>query len=663
MPYTVVIPADKVQAEDSIRFMLRQGLANRNPEAIRWWIAKWYMRGVRNFKDLNYQNGTIQISYMNAAGTLKFQYEDIVSKYQAQLGRLLGINLEPRVTKEGVSLEGMRKASIGQIVLTHNFPSPKVDQIQMEMMSTLLHYGTIALFPWTKDGNQINIEVAPPWELIPIPIDVDNPFKIRGLIRQKLVPLKWIQELPNTPAAKAPIYDEMESIEVPVGAIPAEGKNSFQGSVALGISEQTATTFITEAGGSKKARSPKSDDTKVKVVRVAEVWTKDSEGYWLDYILYAGGKVLYRADKSQEKKQFPPQIVSDILVGGFWGRSFIDTLIPLNSEMEDAIARQFQNVKDWDLYGLIYEPTTTGVPAKVMRGKDGLKRVRYEPDPISPDHKPYNIDIGKSGLLPAKIVEMGSSLQNSIANQPAELLGGGAPGRVDSASGLGFLFETSNVPLHPTAKQCARAMSNCYRVALDIMREQWEDDKVLDITHLDDAVAGINVNQETGSLTLAKNSIPHPDEVTVTVASEIPKSKEQMKIELKDALSMGIITPTEYRVKAREESLELPVGNEAEWQNWRRAKLENILLFGDGVTPGKMQYSDNDMHMIHLMVLLAFMAKPEFFLASPEVRTVFGKHKTEHEAGMGQLPDQIDYAEDAAAGAVGAVEGGPPPGV
>jgi hypothetical protein len=260
--------------------------------------------------------------------------------------------------------------------------------------------------------------------------------------------------------------------------------------------------------------------------------------------------------------------------------------------------------------------------------------------------------------LPAQIAKFGAEVQNQIANQPQELMGGGAPGRVDSAQGLGFLYETSNVPLTPTAKSLARAFADCYRVALDITRGLWGNEKVLDLTHLDDAIAGVKIDPQTGRLALTDNAIPHPDEVIVNVASAVPRSKEQMKLELKDALATGKITLTEYNIAARKESLDLPVGNEQEWQNYRRATLENIMLFGDGQQPGEVIVADHDMHEVHLMVMKPFMARPEYFLAHPKVREAFKQHHDEHMAGLGVTPEGMPLMDEAAEMSNMQMEGG-----
>ena len=55
------------------------------------------------------------------------------------------------------------------------------------------------------------------------------------------------------------------------------------------------------------------------------------------------------------------------------------------------------------------------------------------------------------------------------------------------------------------------------------------------------------------------------------------------------------------------------------------------------------------MHEVHLRVLQAFMARPEFYQASVAVREVFKVHYEAHLMLIGaQMPDQAPYPEDAA---------------
>jgi hypothetical protein len=342
------------------------------------------------------------------------------------------------------------------------------------------------------------------------------------------------------------------------------------------------------------------------------------------------------------------KVARDVVVGGFYGRSFIDQLIPLNTEAEYSLSSLFQAVSDFDLYGVLMWPASLGTPPDAHRGQDGIKRITFEPDYTTPELKPFP-------LLPQKLAKpqmdaalIAGSLMDKVANQPKEMMQGDAPGRVDSASGLGFLYETSGIPLTPTAKNVAEALSGIYRAMLGICKDIWPAEKVVSISSLDDSLAGIAFDMKTGEINLARNAIPSPDEVNINVASEVPVSKEQQKLELKEALDKGILTLDEYSFKVREMGLNSPVGNETAWQNYRRAKLENLALFGDGETPGKVIVSERDMHIIHQSVLNAFMARPEFYAASPKVRDKFTEHFDEHNVGLGILPEGMPPMEEAA---------------
>jgi hypothetical protein len=201
-------------------------------------------------------------------------------------------------------------------------------------------------------------------------------------------------------------------------------------------------------------------------------------------------------------------------------------------------------------------------------------------------------------------------------------------------------------------------VSGVYRSLLRILKDTWTDQKVVDVSSLDDSLAGIVLDAEAGTLSLSQNAIPMPEEVTITIASEVPISRAMQKAELKEALKEGRITQDEFNWTVRKQGLDIPVGDEIGWQNYRRAMLENILLFGDGDRPGKVIVSPNDLHRIHVQVLQAFMARPEFFSSAGAVRDAFDEHLQEHKGQMGVFPDALPYPEDIA----GAMMGQPPQG-
>jgi hypothetical protein len=667
----MVIPEDRKQSEAVIERMVREGKARRNAQAVNWWINHWYLRGAREFSDLNYDQGSVTIGYVGGDGSLKFQYEGIVAQYASQLGRLMAIDLSPVVRRKGISLDGLRKAGIGQTVLSAAFSDRKVETMKLDLFSTLLMYGTAGVVLWVENEDSMGIETVMPWEILPIPVSMSSPSNVRGLIRRRMVPKDWVRKLNSTVGGRSKKYNAMTSYEVPVGDMPEEVATRFGSyTAALGFSaESTSIRDVSQGkdyngtGRHYDGGKAKKDKTKMDIVELVEVWPFTPDGYLDEYIVQAGGQQILR-NKMDSLKHPPIAVARDTTVGGFWGRSYVGTLIPLNTEIEYALSSTFQALQDFDTYGVTMWPASAGTPAEADRGSDGLRKLLYEVDYTVPDQKPFNVQPAKMTPFHMKSVELGVQLNERIANQPQALMQGDAPGRVDSSQGLGLLFELSSVPLAPIAKSVSEAVSQVYRAAMGIARDTWEGSKVVDINNLDDGVAGVKLDAETGTMSLSENNIPHPDEVQITVSSAVPISDEQKKAELKDALEKGIITLREYQFKVREEGLNLPVGDEAAWQNYRRAKMENIILFGDGIKPGKIIPTDRDMDEIHLEVLKAFMAKPEFHLAEESVRKEFVSHYNYHEVGLGVLPEGMESPDEAAEMAMmGGGMGMPPQGM
>lgn len=660
MPYKFKLPKDtsanKMQVEEIFQYLVTSGRSRMNPVSINWYINHFYMRGLRNFTNINYGDGTLNASYLDESGVLKFRYEDIISKYQAQLGRLLSINLAPTVSRRGESLDGLKKASVAQVVLDSMFPQEKVTKLGLDAFPTLLQYGTIGFGLWVESQESMGIEIIPPWELIPIPIDVSAPTDVRGLIRVRYVPTDWVTSLSITPSKGKKVYKGMDDFKVPFGDLPADATGKFQGTASLttvggGFFVRSATSN-SQVETQWKGRKAKRDKTHTDVTLLVEVWTETTDGYLAEYLILAGSytnlNLLHRYDHSKQKYHMPIRVARDVIVGGFYGRSFVDQLLPLNTEAEYALSSLFQTISDYDLYGLLMWPASLGTPPEAHRGQDGVKRITYEPDYTTPDLKPFQIEPARMTKPQVEAALLAGGLMDKLANQPTEMLKGGAPGRVDSASGLGFLYETSAIPLSPTAKNVALAIAGVYRAMLGLCKDVWPNTKVVGISNLDDSLAGIDLDSETGEVSLAKNAIPSPDEVNINVASEIPVSKEQQKLELKEALEKQRIDLNEYEFQVRKKGLDSVVGNEVAYQNRRRAILENLSLFGDGEKPGKVIVSERDMHLIHKEVLDAFMARPEFYAASQEVRDKFIEHYEEHNIGLGIFPEGMENMEDAA---------------
>jgi len=653
-----IFPAEQKDAESTYKHLVDRGREVRAPYRTRWFRTYFYLQGLRNFV-LSFRRGTVQATWTDQQGRLKFVYEELLSRYQAQMGRLLGMDLTPRVLRKNESLDGQRAAAIDQAVLTHSFPASRVRKAQRALLPPFLCYGTVGLSLWENpnDRQEQDIRVIPPWLITPIPTVVANSSDIRGVIVRKRVAIEEIKTMFAGETAKRGALADVPRLSVHRADTPSEmGEVTAIGPAldAFLDDSEVPTVDTHSRDGSDKGKTDKMD-----VVWLGNVFLWDERDFMVEQLVFAGEKLIYRIPFTLARTCRPVTTVHSIDVGGFFSRSWMELQIPLNGELESALGRSFQNARDLDLYGTTLLPTSMGLNRSVMHvAKDGRKYQFYEwdqmtsaKDQVIPLH-PYN-----AGGFAVQMVNVGTALGDRLANQPAALMRGESQGRIDSSGAYQYLGEMSNIPLSPDGAALAAGLSDIYRAALSRDLRTWTDADVVKVTMLDDTLAGIVYDPRKGTISLAQNPIAHPDEVDVTVQSMMPVSKNQQVAELKDELAKGIVTPMQYRIKARIMNLDLPVGNEQEWESYKKAKLENVLLYHDGRSVpegaedqvGVLFSAEGDLHPVHIQVHMELVATTKFSMATPPVRQRILDHIERHRVdGLGEMPRGMPPLEDAA---------------
>lgn len=640
----LTLPKDDRQCEEVLERVVGTAERERSLHAVDWFLCHHYLNGARDFTGADYGKGTLDVNWVDQTGFLKFRYEDIVAKFNTEVGRLMRMDLTPDVGRKNVGIEDMKNATIAQIALNEAMPPAAVEQLKAMLLPPLVKYGCMGLSAWVSKDTA-GIDVVPPWELGSIPPRPLEATEVRGLLRIRKVPVEWIKELPILEGRKIK-WDTVETEMVDAGTVaqpPGNRFNTFGGSLDVPLSMKPEPSLM---GGSKTTK----DQTKVPIAKMVEVWVWKADGHLKEYILSAGNRILHRKSYEDVNILPPIHIVTGIPTAGLFCRSFVSTMIPMNREIEYAMGQMFQNIQDMDAYGILCMPTTLGISMDAQRAQDGSKRLAYAPDYTVPELKPFNIAPANSGPAPINAIKVGVELGDRIANQPAELLSGSAPGRVDSNAAVGTLYEMSSVPLTPTVTSIAHGVSRAYAALLGLLPMAWPEGKLVEIAMLDDAMAGISLDVTSGrtKLGVGGNAMPSPDDVRVGIKSMYPVSKEQQKMELRQSLADGVIDKLDFIIQVRRLNVDIPVGGEQEWQNWRRAVLNNIVMFNDGVTPNQVTINDFDLHEVHLRVLQNFVARPEFYAASDAVRQKFTELIRARTAKMATYPDQLPYPEEAA---------------
>jgi hypothetical protein len=566
-----------------------------------------------------------------------------------QKGRLLGMDLSPRVVRRNDSLDGQRDAATVQAVLTHLFPQTRVEKLKKAILQPFLFYGTVGLSLWedAEDPQYQDIHLIPPWQLTPIPTTLTHPISARGIIVRKQMPVERIVSKYKQMKLRKSALSEAETTVVNRGDTP---DSKDQGDLVL--------DEFTRNRDSGKDGSDKGKTDKMKVATLGVVYLWDERDFMTERLLFIGSKLLARDTYWGSKTYKQITTIHDMDIGGFWSRAWMELQIPINSEQEGAIGRTFQNVKDMDLYGKTLVPTNFGIQNHALATPKlgGPSYQPYEWDALSPGGqnivqlRPFT-----SGNFAVQAMAQGMAISDRMAKQPA-MLSGDAPGRVDSAAALGTLLESGNTAIAPGALSIAHGFSEMYQAAVCNAQKTFSIGDTIAVSMLDDSLLGVVYDASTGSVKLSESGIPHPDTVEISVRSQHPVSKQQQTMELQQSLQLQLIDPTEYRIISRRKNLELPVGNTIEWESYLKARVENALLFHDGreVPEGAVDAigvlfsRESDMHELHVRVHRELMASVKFAMASLPVRQRIMTHVQLHEDALGKIPEGMGSPEDEA---------------
>jgi len=647
----ITLPKEKKLLSTAVQRLVDAGLQELRPHRIRFQIAHLYMQGARDFRGINFETGQVQVAYRNSRGELNYKFEMLAAKFRNEIGRKSRIDLGPAVEKgNDFSLDNLRRSSMAQAVLNAMMEDIDLEGIKAQALQIQAMFGMGGLALWGQTGTyradtdqeepqpvpggklRPVVEVIPPWQLLPIPSNPILEGDLRGVIRHRRVPLAWLKERDGlTPPAKG----GWGALKVSPLSVSDNPNTLNEGGPAdAGTSRSDAN--VGAQGASSDDRNLNPDN-----VWLSEVYLEDYDGSLLRYIAHAGGHTLrddnYAEKPEVEQPRMPIAIFHDMPTVGFWTKSFVDLLLPTNIEVEALMKNLFENMQDLDNFGALMVPLNQGIDFENFKKRDKPRIIPFEPDITMPEAKTYNIAPNNLHDFPGKVAAFGVDLLEKFAGQSGGILSGDAPGRVDSASGLGFLFEAGNIPLAPAMTSLARAFSKIYKALLGMARSHWPSETLARLTMLDDTLVGIVIDPQTGRVKLDANSVPNPSDVRIKVRSQLPTSPTQRKQELTQAFQLGTISLTEFRIINQKEGLGLPMLADAEWHNYRKAILNNIILFGDGSTPGKIiTSSEGDNPEVQLEFLQDFMARPEFVLASREVRMAFEERKAIYEDMLGR---------------------------
>jgi len=651
------LPDDKADLEVAMKQAVLLAKRARRIPQIEWFIVRHYLMGCRHFDSVEYDTGTVRPSYQNVVGDLPFKFEELVNKYSTEVGRLLRLDVAPAVLRAATRLDGLRKESAAQAILDAVEARLSGEKRKREFLEMFVQYGAVGLLALQSNtqakvpADKVQTEVVPPWEILMFPGNARSPSETYAKGRHRWVPWEWLKKQ-KIAGQELKLPADTSDVDLRIRWVPA-GHDLIKSE--LGDSTTSARgsreTFDT---GRNVNKQPKRDRTPEDVahVELCEIWIPRDNDRLERQIVLAGDVVVLdmKYDDSDKAPMMPLGFAVRGEGIGLYGRSYIATMVPLSAEIEAAFVAFIQNIQDIDLFGTLAIPTSMNVDeSDLAEGLHGRRYFNYEPDPTLPNQRIEHFQPVTSGQLPQAALGLGLSMLDRAAQQPEIVTQGEAPGRVDSTPALDFLYKASTVPLSTMASSIADAYGTVYKSILSFA-SKWKAVDVNMETMLDDSIVGIKLEPGSGQITLDTNNVPGPLDVKIGIRSQKPSDNDKTKADLDLMLQQGLISQMQYRITARMKKLEIPLPEDAEWQNYRTAVLRNILVFNDGETPGDLgpglSPSEFDNPEVHLMVLHRFMASPEFSLASTPVQDKFRTMVEIYRGNRGDLPDQFPHAEE-----------------
>lgn len=626
-------------------------------------IIDAYLSGVRRFRILDRWSGNLSIAFENAKGELDMRYEEIVRIYLAEVGRYMKMDISPTAAKKGESLDALRKAAIGSATLGALSSTLPLDMTKRQAIIPFLKHGTMALnhVETGMDDMPDMVEVVPARQLRGIPSWVDGVGNLMGVARKRWVPLPWLADRMKSVFDKRldvkSAETEMNARDVPWGGMAPDWGEHGSASTGAGGTYQIQKRDLIGLDVSKPGKGffdrpgPRKDGR--LYVPLEEIYIyDDTQQFVARYIVKVGNKILFDENFEELKARVlcPIHVARHTDIGKMFARGFVAPLMPMNDQIERMLQSLFKNVQELDMFGTLFVPGASGIDIKRWKTGPRPKAEKFEPDPLNPNIQPFVLQPANTGKLPAEMANIASGVLQKMSGQgPA--FQGETSGRVDSAAGLGFLFNTGNISLGLPSHGLADAFSGVYAKMLQVAKERLQPGQTIQLATIDDAVAGVVIDPTTGQMQLAENPIPHPWQIKVDIKDRQPRDREIRKQELKELYGMQLVDPTRFWVTVMEENLDMPGAPRELWETWRKATWQIIQLFRDGQTPGNVDVGEHTQNPdIQLIKLQEFMSKIEYSLASEAVRRAFEDWKVDLEILAGQrFPAAMPPPEEIAA--------------
>lgn len=623
-----------------------------------WLLAWYYLNGYRRFDVYDPTDGKISPHYLDEEGNAEFQSQELLFAINQVCGRIQGMDVRPKVEQEGTNLAGLRDRSVAQI-LSDSLVSEGQLRSAQEMFAwlyTCLGFAGITghIVDHPTIGLTSDIEVIHPRELYPFPMVGQDFTKMRGLVRERMVPVSFLKEVYGRR-----ISDNMDSLDwytVDASDDWTEPENADEDMTTRGY------YYMGETGG-----GPPKEEAQIAVARVRELWVFGVQNTVDRYLAVSGEYVMDDQDLRDMEVYCPIGWARFFNNGTFHGAGMFDLMFSIHREMETLQKELFNNVREIDRYGVLVLPQGEMNENQILRevGR-GLKVMFWQPDPIAEGFNPFPIQPFNSGDMPGRVAQFAKDAMQTV-NPIQDLVK--EKGRVDSATGLQFLDEQITRALTSPTLGVQKAFGDMYKSLVQKgLQKVTISPRAVPVGQLTLDLAGAIINPENDSVTFDENPIPSLSRLHFTIRDVSPKSVVARKQEAVQLWQMGIEQdPVAFRLFALKESLDFALYLEDDQGAYEAAIRHILTLYGNGESPGEITITPHTSKPeLVLRMVSGFMTGPAMQSASPEVIDEFRRFRELLISWMGMtLPAMVPNPDDAAMLAMGAgvmpSAGGPTP--
>lgn len=588
---------------------------------VMWLLAWHYLCGARRFDVFDPHTGALSPHYLDEEGNMEFQSQEMLSSIDRVSARLASLDLRPKVIRKGISLNSIRERAIGQIVMDHVIANDQLETVKTQFAHIFTALGSCGIAGHITDAATIgltaDLEVIHPRELYPFPSLGADYTKARGIMRQRTVPLDFLEDMFGKKLKKS--LKKMEWWEASIGE--QDEASGGGGGVSESGSDLTYHSDTSQSGG-----TPSKQHT--SLVKIRELWTYGVGDTVTRYVVTSGEHVLHDEEFEDQEVYCPIGFARFMENGTFHGAGLFDLLFSLNREMERLLKSLFNNIRDTDRYGVLVMPQGQFNDRAMLRDVGGgLRVLPFEPDPVVETFRPFNITPYNAGDIPGKTAAFAKDLLDRM-NPVQDLIR--EKGRVDSAVGLSFLDEQINKAMTNPSRGIEQAFGGCFRSVLaGSIRTLIDNPIAIPVSDLNLEMAGAIIDADKSEIQFqGTNPLPSLKNVSITIKETSPRSMVARKTEAMEMLKAGIADPDTFKLLVLKEGLDFAVWLDEEKSAYDMVVRNCLVLYGDGQDPGQIILTPHTSRPeFQLRVIIAFMSGPLMAVASTEVQNEFIKLK------------------------------------